>query len=107
VDVKKLRNTVLDTAKAEISLRNSKQLHHPNIRSEVLTAVKMPTVVLWLVAPCRLAGRHQHFRGTYCLHLQMEAVYFPKTLVPTYNFKRLYIPENQQTSFLYYITAHD
>jgi hypothetical protein len=34
---------------------------------EVLMAVKMLILVIWVVTPCRLVGRYQHFRGTYCL----------------------------------------
>jgi hypothetical protein len=39
-------------------------------RLEVLTRVKMPTVVLGFVTPCELACHYQHFEGTYCPHLQ-------------------------------------
>jgi hypothetical protein len=40
------------------------------LRFEVLTAVKMPIFVFWVVTPCGLVGRCQHFAGTYCHHLQ-------------------------------------
>lgn len=29
-----------------------------------------PMLVFWAATPCGLSGRHQHFRETYCLHLQ-------------------------------------
>jgi hypothetical protein len=61
------------------------------MRSEVLTAVKMPILIRWVVTPCGLVGRHrlcippggstflrnvelvgryQRFGGTYCLNLE-------------------------------------
>jgi hypothetical protein len=40
------------------------------VRFEVLKAVRMTTLLFWVVAPWRLVGRYQRFRGTYCLHLQ-------------------------------------
>jgi hypothetical protein len=39
------------------------------MRSEVLKAVKMSTLVFW-AAQCELVGRYQLPRGTYYLHLQ-------------------------------------
>jgi hypothetical protein len=33
-------------------------------------AVKMSMLVFWVVMPCGLTGRYQHFRGTCYLHLQ-------------------------------------
>jgi hypothetical protein len=32
---------------------------------EVLTAVKVSTLVFWVVTPCGLVDRYQHFIGTY------------------------------------------
>jgi hypothetical protein len=40
-----------------------------DMRSEVLTAVKMPMLVFWVVTSCLLVGT-QRFGGTYCLHFQ-------------------------------------
>jgi hypothetical protein len=40
------------------------------MRFEVLTAVKMSMLVLWVVTPFRLAGRYRRFGETYCLHLK-------------------------------------
>jgi hypothetical protein len=40
------------------------------MRSEVLTAVRMSILVLWIVTPCGLVGTYQRFGETYCLHLQ-------------------------------------
>lgn len=28
------------------------------------------TLIFWAIMPCELVGRHQHFKGTCCLHLQ-------------------------------------
>jgi hypothetical protein len=33
-------------------------------------AVKVQTVVSWVVTQCRLVGVYQNFRGTYCCHLE-------------------------------------
>jgi hypothetical protein len=35
------------------------------VRFEVFTAVKMSMMFFWVVAPCGLAGRYQHFGDTY------------------------------------------
>jgi hypothetical protein len=40
---------------------------------EVLTSVKMPMVVFWVVTPCDLVGAFQRFARMYRLHLQGEA----------------------------------
>jgi hypothetical protein len=40
------------------------------VRSEVLTALKMTMLFFWVVTPCGLVGRYQHFGETYCLHFQ-------------------------------------
>jgi hypothetical protein len=40
------------------------------VRFEVLTAVKMAMLVIWVVTPCGLVGRQRQFGETYCLHLQ-------------------------------------
>jgi hypothetical protein len=34
-------------------------------------------LVFWVVTPCRLEGRYQHFGGMYCLHLQGRRWYLP------------------------------
>jgi hypothetical protein len=39
-------------------------------RFEVLTAVRMTMLLFWVVSPCRLVSRYQHFEETYCLYLQ-------------------------------------
>jgi hypothetical protein len=45
--------------------------HHCHcMRFEVLTSVKMPLVVFWVVTPCEIVGGDQRFGGTYCLPLQ-------------------------------------
>jgi hypothetical protein len=36
---------------------------------EVLAAVKMSIVAFWLLTPCGLADRNQHFGGTYYLQV--------------------------------------
>lgn len=54
------------------------------MRSEILTAVKMPMLVLWIVTMLTLIGRYQHFVGRYLFHLlclrtsgfRMKAVFF-------------------------------
>jgi hypothetical protein len=38
------------------------------IRSEVLKAVNISMLVLWVVIPYGLVGRYRRFGGTYCLH---------------------------------------
>jgi hypothetical protein len=38
------------------------------LRFEVLMA-KISVFVFWILVPCGLLGRDQHFGGTYCLHL--------------------------------------
>jgi hypothetical protein len=47
-----------------------------NLRFEVLTAVKMQMLVLWVVTPCGLVGKYQGFGAIYCVHpaMKMEAV---------------------------------
>jgi hypothetical protein len=40
------------------------------LRFEVLRAVQMSVLVLWVVTPCGLVGRYQRFGGTFCFHLQ-------------------------------------
>jgi hypothetical protein len=40
------------------------------MRFEVLTAMKMPLLIFWIVTPYGLVDRYQHFRETYFLHLQ-------------------------------------
>jgi hypothetical protein len=37
---------------------------------EVITAVKMPIVIYWIVTPCGLAGGYQRLGGICHLHLQ-------------------------------------
>jgi hypothetical protein len=34
------------------------------MRFQVLTAVKMPMLVFWVVTPCGFVGRHQRFGET-------------------------------------------
>jgi hypothetical protein len=46
------------------------QIHVKDMRSEVLVAIKMSVLAFCMLRPCALVGRHQHFRGTYYLHLQ-------------------------------------
>jgi hypothetical protein len=46
--------------------------HSRHKRLQVLMAVKIKTLVFWVVTPCRLVGRYQNFGGTYCLHLSPE-----------------------------------
>lgn len=38
--------------------------------SELQSYSKMKNTVMWDVAPCSLVEAHQHFGGTYWLHLQ-------------------------------------
>jgi hypothetical protein len=47
------------------------------MRYEVLTAVKMPMLFLWVVTLCGLVGKCQHSGVTYCLHLPPEHWYLP------------------------------
>jgi hypothetical protein len=39
-------------------------------RYEVLTAVRISMLVFWVITPCALVARYQHFGETCCLHLQ-------------------------------------
>jgi hypothetical protein len=41
-----------------------------NMRFEVLAAVKMSMLFLWVVTPCRLLVRYHRVGETHCLHLQ-------------------------------------
>jgi hypothetical protein len=43
-------------------------------RSEVYTAVKMMTMFFWVLAPCGLIGRCQHFHTVSTSALKMETV---------------------------------
>jgi hypothetical protein len=65
-------------------------------RKPFINSINLCIVVLWVVLPCRLVGVHQHFRGTYCHHLQssmmpcsvvailqMVVIHSSKTLVTT------------------------
>jgi hypothetical protein len=55
-----------------------------NMRFEVLTAVKMLILVFWVVTSYGHVGRYQHFRGTYCLHLQpLDPILSQMNPVPT------------------------
>jgi hypothetical protein len=40
------------------------------MRTEVLMAVKTLILIFWVVTPCKLLGRYQHFGGIYCLYPQ-------------------------------------
>jgi hypothetical protein len=44
--------------------------HFAWMRFEVLTAVKMPMLVVYVETKCGVVGRCQGFGGTYCLHHQ-------------------------------------
>jgi hypothetical protein len=37
--------------------------------------VRMTMFFIWVLTPCRLVGRYQHFGGTYCLHLQGDSMF--------------------------------
>jgi hypothetical protein len=58
----------------------------------ILTAVKMPMLVFWVVTACGLVGRYQRFgektasifKAFRTLVLKMDAIYFSETLVSTY-----------------------
>jgi len=39
------------------------------LKFEVFMAVKIKSVVFWVVAPCSVVG-YQHFRGLCCFHLR-------------------------------------
>jgi hypothetical protein len=66
--------------------RNLHTLHLISItrmRSEVLKAVKLSSLVFWIMIPCGLVGGYHRFRGTYCLHLRNWGSWIkstPKTL---------------------------
>jgi hypothetical protein len=56
------------------------------MRFDVLTAVRMSMLLLWVVTPCELVGRYQRFGETYCLHLQgrkWKQYYPPKLQIHT------------------------
>jgi hypothetical protein len=59
------RQTDCDLISLTFLFKESRQ-----IRSGVLTAVKMSMLVFWIVMLCELVGRYQRFGVTYCLHLQ-------------------------------------
>jgi hypothetical protein len=40
------------------------------VRFEVSTAVTIKIMFFWVLVPCGLIGRCQHFGETYCLHLE-------------------------------------
>jgi hypothetical protein len=54
----------------KVSLAYYSKLLLSNTRSVVLTAVKIPVLMFWVVTPYELVGRYERFGGTYCLHLQ-------------------------------------
>jgi hypothetical protein len=58
-------------------------------------AVKMLTVVFWVMMPCSLAGGYS-FRGTYCFtyKLKEEAVCSSETFVTNYKTKQCHSPED-------------
>jgi hypothetical protein len=60
----------MDERKKTLSL--IEQTRKDNKRYQIYTAVGMMTMMMffWVLEPCRLVGRCQHFGETYCLHLQ-------------------------------------
>jgi hypothetical protein len=58
----------------------------------------MSMSVFWVVRPCRVAGRYQHFRGTHCLNsiLKMETVYSSETVATTYKSTQHHNPGDQR-----------
>jgi hypothetical protein len=38
----------------------------------IFTAVKIHTVVLWVMPPCSLLGGYKDFGGIYCLNLEAK-----------------------------------
>jgi hypothetical protein len=64
-----------------------KELALYNMRFEVLSAVKMFSVVFWIVVPCEFVGGYQPFSPEYgrC---------FSAILVPTYKSTWCHNPEN-------------
>jgi hypothetical protein len=82
---------------------------YTNIRLQVFMAMKVETVVFWVVASC-LADGYQHFRGTYCLRLhnpttRMEAIGSSKMVLTTYKTEQCHNPEdyNMKTQLVAYI----
>jgi hypothetical protein len=71
------------------------------MRFEVLTAVKMTMLFLWVVMSYRLVGRYQRFGETA---LNMETVCFSETLVSTYESTR-HNPEDQHRQFFFSISV--
>jgi hypothetical protein len=66
------------------------------MKNEVFAAVKISTVVLWVMIPCRLVGGCQRFGGIYCLRLQEEGCSIShKVLVTSYQTTRRHEPEDQ------------
>jgi hypothetical protein len=56
---------------------------------EVFAAVKITTIVFWVMTPCSLVGGHQRFGGIYCLHLQVDGCSISsKVLVTPYQMTR-------------------
>jgi hypothetical protein len=47
-------------------------IHHPFLKFEIFTAVKMLMVIFWVVRPFGLVDGKQCFEALYCLHLQGE-----------------------------------
>jgi hypothetical protein len=47
-------------------LDTKNKVHIPALATRCL----LQMLVFWVVTPCRLMGRYQCFRGTYCFHLQ-------------------------------------
>jgi hypothetical protein len=45
-------------------------LHKSYVGFEVLRVVKMMILLFWVVMPCALIGRYEHFGETQSLHLQ-------------------------------------
>jgi hypothetical protein len=65
---------ILITNSSNIYWHFGQQYRLYDLRSEVLTAVKMSMLVFWVVTPCGLVNGYQRFGGTYRLHLHQEPV---------------------------------
>jgi hypothetical protein len=48
---------------------------HTYLRFQILMAVYIQIMVLWILMLCGLTGGYQHFGGTHCLHHQDHGLY--------------------------------
>lgn len=54
-----------------MAFRHEIQTAKLNVRSEVLTVVKMTMLFFWVITPCRFEGRYKCSGETNCFHLSI------------------------------------